>query len=106
MESATIIPPNALTSTPLSDSVQNVRPGQPGEYTEDADKNPTINVRLVPDEEEAVPIGIVKLNGNVPSFTVLYQNPDGEMTPVTKPGSDEPLVNIRDINTDAGHIGD
>jgi len=92
MESRTIIPDDFLTANPESDTVKNVRPGQPGQYTEDADKQPTISVRLVPDEDEPVPMGIVKLTGNMPSFTILYLTPEGKETPVTKPGSEEPQV--------------
>ena len=92
MSSPQLIPEDRITSTPESDTVKNVRPGSEGKWVEDADKEPTITVMLVGEDEEPVPIGVVKLTGNVPSFTVLYITAEDEPTPVTKPGTKEPQV--------------
>jgi hypothetical protein len=92
MSSPTIITDDDITSTPESDTVKNVRPSKEGKYVEDAAKEPTVTVKLVDENEEPVPIGEVKMTGNVPSFTVLYQTPEGELTPVTVPGTTEPQV--------------
>ena len=95
MESPTLIPDEFISATPESDTVKNVRPGQPGQYTEDADKKPTIRVRLVPDEEAPVPIGVLRVTGNLPSYNVLYLTPEGQEAPVTQPGSEEPEVRLQ-----------
>lgn len=91
MGSPTVIPDDKITSTPESETVKNVRPGRPGKWVEDADKEPTITVTL--DEDEAVPVGVVKVTGNVPSFIVLFVTAEDEPTPVTLPGSKVPQVN-------------
>lgn len=93
MSTPTLISDEHITSTPDSDTIKNVRPGSGSKWEEDADKEPTITVTLVDEDEDPVPIGVIKVTGNVPSFTVLYQTADDELTPVTKPGSKEPQVN-------------
>ncbi|ELU10543.1 hypothetical protein CAPTEDRAFT_196226, partial [Capitella teleta] len=92
MSTPTLISDEHITSTPDSDAIKNVRPGSGSKWEEDADKEPTITVTLVDEDEDPVPIGVIKVTGNVPSFTVLYQTADDELTPVTKPGSKEPQI--------------
>lgn len=92
MGSPQLIPDDRITSTPESDTVKNVRPGNAGQWVEDADKEPTITVVLVSEDEEPVPMGVIKVTGNVPSFSVLYMTAEDEPTPVTKPGTEEPQV--------------
>lgn len=92
MSSPQTITDDKITSTPESETVKNVRPGSEGKWKETANKKPTITVKLVDDEDEPVPIGVIKITGNVPSYTVLYTNAADELTPVTKPGTKEPQV--------------
>lgn len=85
------IPEKNLAAIPESKTIQNVRPGKPGKYTEQADKQPTIILTL---SAEAVPIGVIKMEGNMPGFKVFFKTGDDDFTPVTKPGTDDPQVNF------------
>ena len=94
MSSPTVIADDSITSEPESESIGNVRPGRLGTWTESANNQPKIIVQLVDESDEPVPIGVVKVTGNLVSFTVLYTNADEDLTPLTKPDSQEPQVFI------------
>lgn len=88
-----MIPTKWLSADPTSPTISNVRPGTDGKWVVAKDTAPEIIVQLVKTGEEAIPVGKIQINGNVPKFTVYYKTTDGaDFVPVTTNDDDKPQV--------------
>lgn len=88
MESDTNIPEGYLSSNPLTENLDNLRPNKKGSWTVPSQNNPEVVAQLVEKRQEAIPLAKLVLNTNAPQVTVYYQT-----------GADDPYQAVTDKKT-------
>lgn len=82
-----------IISTPATDNVDSVRPGDKKTFTIGKEPQPEVTIQLVTAGDEAIPMGEIDLEGDVTEFRVeVKETEDGDFVPVTNADDDEPKV--------------
>lgn len=99
MRSPLTMPSDFITSLPITDDVESVRPGNDKKWTVPKASNPQLLLQLVPAGDKALPLGKLVVKGDIPGVTVYIKPSEEEdFQPVSTGQEEEPevrsLVNI------------